>query len=315
MSFEVNTADLSHRWWDPSTYISLTMEFRCNLKCTHCMIEGTMDWLNPQSDDHFDRILKENERTRQWSGLILTGSEITLRKDLADLARRAKKSGFDHIRIQTHGMHLGNEKFCDSLIEAGIDEYFISVAGGCAETHDMIVKQQGSFERVLRGLQHLEDRGMVAITNTVVTQESFRELPLIVDVLSGFSCLKQMEFWNFFPMAEDDTKNLIVPFTDLMPPLKAAITKARELGRRVEVKNVPECLLDPYGEVLINAQPLLEIDDRFWDEFARNGFYQCRYMDQCASKECLGLNTAYIDKFGWEEDKLSPVPTTAKATA
>ncbi len=29
------------------------MEFRCNLKCVHCMIEGTMDRLVPQSLDQF----------------------------------------------------------------------------------------------------------------------------------------------------------------------------------------------------------------------------------------------------------------------
>ena len=29
-------------------YVSMTMEFRCNLKCVHCMIEGTMDRLAPE---------------------------------------------------------------------------------------------------------------------------------------------------------------------------------------------------------------------------------------------------------------------------
>ena len=32
---------------DHADYVSLTMEFRCNLACVHCMIEGTMDRLTP----------------------------------------------------------------------------------------------------------------------------------------------------------------------------------------------------------------------------------------------------------------------------
>ena len=34
--------------YDHSDYVSMTMEFRCNLKCVHCMIEGTMDRLAPE---------------------------------------------------------------------------------------------------------------------------------------------------------------------------------------------------------------------------------------------------------------------------
>ena len=91
--------------YDHSRYVSLTMEFRCNLKCVHCMIEGTMDRLKPESDDSFNELLDHNKRSGQWTGLILTGSEITLRRDLPELARRARASGFDHVRIQTHGMN------------------------------------------------------------------------------------------------------------------------------------------------------------------------------------------------------------------
>lgn len=65
---------------DQSRYVSLTMEFRCNLACVHCMIEGTMDRLVPQGDDRFEEVMAHNRRTGQWSGLILTGSEITLRR-------------------------------------------------------------------------------------------------------------------------------------------------------------------------------------------------------------------------------------------
>jgi len=36
---------------DHEKYVSLTMEFRCKLKCVHCMIEGTMDRLAPTSDE------------------------------------------------------------------------------------------------------------------------------------------------------------------------------------------------------------------------------------------------------------------------
>jgi hypothetical protein len=87
-----------------------------------------------------------------------------------------------------------------------------------------------------------------------------------------------------------------------------AIDAARALGRRVEVKNVPECLLGGHADALVNGQPQLMIDPRFWDEFGRNGFYQCAHRDKCGSRQCLGLNTAYVKKFGWEAERVSPLP-------
>src|SRR5262249_41917060 len=80
-------------------YVELTMHFKCNLKCEHCMIEGTMDWLKPESMEQFDAILAQNAQQGRWKGLVMTGSEVTLRRDLPDLARAARASGFEHVRI------------------------------------------------------------------------------------------------------------------------------------------------------------------------------------------------------------------------
>ncbi|MTI15000.1 radical SAM protein [Sansalvadorimonas verongulae] len=289
-------------------YVSVTMEFRCNLKCEHCMIEGTMDRLVPQTLQRFHEILTFNREHKQWKGLILTGSEITLRKDLPELARQAKEAGFQHVRIQTHGMHLHQKSYCDTLLDAGIDEFFVSVAGSDAESHDRITGMIGAFDRMMQGLRYLDSFGHVSLlTNTVVTASSYQLLPELVASLSHLKRLQQMEFWAYWPMQETDEKDLLVPHAQTLPYLKAAIAKAWEQGRSVEVKNFPECMLGDMSDVLMNDQPELHIDPAFWDEFMRNGFYQCTYQEQCHSKQCLGLNSAYIKKYGWEKSLLSPV--------
>src|SRR3569832_65290 len=106
-------------------YVEMTVHFQCNLKCTHCMIEGTMDWLQPQSAGQFDTILSRNRAERRWKGLILTGAEVTLRRDLPAMAQQARASGFEHVRIQTHGVRLADPGYCHELVEAGVDEFFV----------------------------------------------------------------------------------------------------------------------------------------------------------------------------------------------
>ncbi len=290
-------------------YVELTMHFKCNLKCVHCMIEGTMDWLKPEPMDRFEEILAINAQQRRWKGLILTGSEVTLRRDLPDLARRARDSGFEHVRIQTHGVCLANREYCRELVDAGVDEYFISITAADADTHDAITAVPGSFEKTMCGLENLDAfEDVVMLTNTVITRRSYLQLPAVVDRLGHLERLARMNFWNYWPMRETDDKDLVASHLEVLPFLREAIAKARAYGRSVEVKNFPECLLGEDGDALNNDQPQLIIDPEFWPEFMRNGFHQCVHRDYCGARRCLGLNTAYVRKYGWHADVLVPFP-------
>ena len=43
--------------FEHSDYVELSMHFRCNLKCKHCMILDSMHWLNPADDAEFSATL------------------------------------------------------------------------------------------------------------------------------------------------------------------------------------------------------------------------------------------------------------------
>jgi MoaA/NifB/PqqE/SkfB family radical SAM enzyme len=290
-------------------YVELTMHFKCNLKCVHCMIEGTMDWLEPEGMERLQEVCDYNDEHRAWKGIIFTGSEVTLRPDLPEWARKARRHGFEHVRIQTHGMRLANEDYCHELVDAGIDEYFVSVTAADAETHDAITEIPGSFAKTIRGLENLDAFDQVTtLSNTVVTRLSYRHLPRLVTRLGHLKNLARMDFWNFWPMKESDEKDLVASHLEVLPYLREAISRARALGRDIEVKNFPECLLADDADALENGQPKLVIDPAFWPEFMRNGFNQCVHREQCGAQRCLGLNTAYIEKYGWHEDVLVPLP-------
>ena len=295
----------------PADYVELTMHFKCNLKCQHCMIEGTMDWLQPESMSSFHEVLAANREQQLWRGIIFTGSEVTLRRDLTELARMSRDNGFSHVRIQTHGMKLANEKYLQELVDAGIDEYFVSITASDAATHDAITQVPGSFERTMRGLENLEHHDVATMTNTVITRLSYEQLPALVERVGHLQRLKRMDFWNYWPMRENDDKDLIASHLDVLPYLRDAIAGARERGITLEIKNFPECLLGSDREYLNNDQPELIIDPEFWPEFMRNGFHQCAHRSYCGAERCLGLNTAYIEKFGWHADVLVPFPPKA----
>ncbi len=293
-------------------YVEMTVHFRCNLKCRHCMILETMDWLTPASAAEFEALLNENRHEQKWKGLILTGSEVTLRSDLPRMAEQAREAGFQHVRIQTHGMRLSDPRYCHTLVDSGIDEFFVSLTADNSELHDFITEVPGSFERTLHGISNLSEFPNVAVlTNTVVTRLSYKCLPGVVELLKDIPNLVEMDFWNYWPMQEEGDPRLMVSHFEVQPFLREAIRLARSYGREVETKNFPHCLLGSEADVLINDQPELRIDPRFWTEFNRNGFHSCAFRDVCGSKQCLGLNAAYVKEFGWHEDELRPFPRCA----
>ena len=272
------------------------------------MIENTMDRLEPETLATLYEVIDHNKKHRCWSGIIFTGSEVTLWDRLPHFAKIAHEGGFENIRIQTHGMRLSDPKYARMLVEAGINEFFISVTAADADTHDAITKVPGAFAKTMAAFDVLDQLpDVTTISNTVMTRSNYQQLPTIVDNLAHLNNLVQMDLWNYWPMAERDEKDLIVQHLELFPYLTAAIQKAHVLGRAVEVKNYPQCLLGDLQDALVNDQPKLYIDDSFWTEFAKNGFHQCYYQSDCKASQCLGLNTAYVDKYGWHKDELSPI--------
>ena len=300
----------------PGDYVELTVHFRCNLECQHCMILESMHWLEPADEAAFQGLLDENARDRRWQGLILTGSEVTLRADLPDLARRARAAGFSHVRIQTHGMRLADPRYCRALVDAGIDEFFVSLTADTAELHDEITRVPGSFAKTLAGLRNLDAiPGVLTMTNTVVTRLSYRSLPGVVALVGPLRNLREIHFWTYWPMRETDDLDLLVPHPEVAPFLREAVRAGWDAGKHMEVKNFPHCLLGSEAAALCNDQSELRIDPAFWREFGRNGFHQCAYRAVCGSQQCLGINTAYAARYGWHEDILAPLPVVDAAPA
>lgn len=291
---------------DPE-YLSFTMDFRCDLRCTHCMIDETKFELNPTHEAKFQAMLSRERNRRRYRGIILTGAEVTLNKSLPRWVREARAAGFERVRVQTHGMRLSDLEFCETLIHAGVNEFFVSVIAATPETHDAIAQREGAFQRTMQGLRNLEGFDVCVLTNTVITTQSFRELPGVVQNLVGLRRLHRMEFWNYWPMAATDERDLLASVDEVGPYLREAVRRARSAGYEVAVKDFPACLLGEDSDAVQNQQPSLVIDRSFYDTFLLNEFGQCSKAEQCGHGQCRGFTTAYLSKFGEPTEQLRPI--------
>lgn len=289
--------------------LAVTIDFHCHSACRFCIVQEGMNYFRGVPFEAYRKAVDDNARAPRYRRLIFTGGEVTLEPRLFDyLAYARQATGFEHIRLQTNGRRLADMAFAKRLVEAGVDEFFVSLHGPDAACQDYISQRPGSFDEAMQGLRNLRELGVCIMTNTVLTTLNADRLAEIVDVVAQFRPA-QMEFWNYLPMEDyADTRDLLVPMARLGPAVTGALARAEELGIQALAKYVPRCILGDQAHNIDNSQPDVVIVEKFYDVYPE---FNCIYEAKCEHSEaCLGLHHPYISKFGWEEELLSPTPRT-----
>jgi uncharacterized radical SAM superfamily Fe-S cluster-containing enzyme len=110
---------------------------RCNLRCPICFAnaENAGYTYEPSKEQIFTMLdnLRKN-RPLPAPALQFSGGEPTLRVDLPELIRMAKKQGF--LNIEVNGIKLAQSlDFCRTLKDAGLDTIYLQFDGLTSEVH------------------------------------------------------------------------------------------------------------------------------------------------------------------------------------
>jgi len=149
---------------------ALEVTRRCPLECHHCYNNLPMGDL-PARNRELSRAEYEVILTDMadmgviW--LLFTGGEIFARKDFLDIYTFAKRKGF-LITLFTNGI-LINEKVADYLKEYPPFGIEITLYGRTKETYEALTAMPGSFDRCMRGIRLLRERGLPLKLKTVGT--------------------------------------------------------------------------------------------------------------------------------------------------
>ncbi|HZP18358.1 MAG TPA: radical SAM protein, partial [Terriglobales bacterium] len=157
--------------------VSLEVTRRCPLACQHCYNNLPMGDLEARrrelSREEYFAILNELAGMGVlW--LLFTGGEIFARKDFLEIYTFAKQKGF-LITLFTNGI-LINEKIADYLLQYPPFAIEITLYGRTRETYETLTQLPGSYERCLRGIRLLLDRGLPLKLKTVGTSVNRHEL-------------------------------------------------------------------------------------------------------------------------------------------
>jgi radical SAM protein with 4Fe4S-binding SPASM domain len=179
LTYGAFSADLHQRQSGQRAPLQVSIEVtrRCPLECQHCYNNLPMGDQDARSremttEEHF-RVLDELvEMGCFW--LLYTGGEIFARKDFLEIYTYAKKKGF-LITLFTNGT-LINEKIADYLLEWPPFSIEITLYGRTQETYEALTQIPGSYERCLRGIKLLRERGLPLKLKTVATSINKHEI-------------------------------------------------------------------------------------------------------------------------------------------
>jgi radical SAM protein with 4Fe4S-binding SPASM domain len=157
--------------------VSIEVTRRCPLECLHCynnLPMGDMDAKQREltKEEHF-RVLDELvEMGCFW--ILYTGGEIFARKDFLEIYTHAKQKGF-LITLFTNGTII-TEAIADYLAEWPPFAIEITLYGRTRETYEALTAVPGSYNRCLRGIKLLRERGLPLKLKTVATSINKHEV-------------------------------------------------------------------------------------------------------------------------------------------
>jgi len=173
----------------------------CNMRCKHCgsscktALPGELS--HEEAMDLCDQL---GELGLKW--VTVSGGEPLLRDDWDTIAKRLHDNGVNPLII-SNGWML-NEEIIKRARDAGIDSFAISL-DGIRETHDFM-RMPGSFDRVMKGFDLLENSGLVKSAITTVTRRNIGELPALKQILLE----KGVSLWQLqigLPMGNFENNN------------------------------------------------------------------------------------------------------------
>ncbi len=179
LSYGAFSADLHQRQAGQRVPMQVSIEVtrRCPLECLHCynnLPMGDMDAKRREltKEEHFKVLDELVDMGCFW--LLYTGGEIFARKDFLEIYTYAKQKGF-LITLFTNGTMI-NETIADYLAEWPPFAIEITLYGRTRETYEALTAIPGSYDRCLRGIKLLKERGLPLKLKTVATSINKHEV-------------------------------------------------------------------------------------------------------------------------------------------
>ncbi|MDT8345496.1 MAG: heme d1 biosynthesis radical SAM protein NirJ [Thermohalobaculum sp.] len=170
----VEPTPVRHRQGTVRPVVIWNLTRRCNLRCRHCYTTSAdVEFPGELTHDEAMAVLEDLGQFR-IPALILSGGEPLARRDLFEIAARARAMGM-YLSLSTNGTGVVGET-ADRVAALGFDYVGISL-DGIGRTNDWFRGREGAFDQALAGVRACKARGIKVGLRFTLTADNAAQLP------------------------------------------------------------------------------------------------------------------------------------------
>jgi putative heme d1 biosynthesis radical SAM protein NirJ2 len=206
----------------------------CNLKCRHCYRDAGKKEGDELSLEEAKSLLEEIELAG-FKIVVLSGGEPLLREDIFEIISYGKKLGL-RIVLGTNGTLITRE-VAKKLKEAGLARVGVSLDSRNPAVHDAFRGVEGSFRKVLEGIDALGEVGLEFQVHTTVAKYNYKEIESLIDFVINLGA-KAYHVFFLVPAGRgrEVTQNIISP-----EEYYALISKILDRQKDLDLELKPVC--------------------------------------------------------------------------
>lgn len=141
----------------PLSRCEMLLTDKCNFRCPYCRgLQNGADLPFKEAERILKYWIAEGLRNVRFSG-----GEPTLYEDLEKLVTIAKRGGVEHVAISTNGSNKSD--LYKRLIEAGVNDFSISLDACCSSTGDTMAGKKGAWEKVIKNIKLISSLSYVTV--------------------------------------------------------------------------------------------------------------------------------------------------------
>jgi cyclic pyranopterin phosphate synthase len=179
--------------------LRISVTDRCNLRCTYCMPDGDMTFLDRSDHLTFDEIVRVAGVARDLgvTSVRLTGGEPLLRKGLAVLVGRLAALGFEDLALTTNAMTLAGT--AQRLADAGLRRVNVSCDSLRPERFS-VIRRRGDLATVLGAMDAAEAAGLAPVKVNVVLLRGHNDDEILDFAAFARATGRPVRFIEFMPL-------------------------------------------------------------------------------------------------------------------
>ena len=223
--------------------LRISVTDRCNFRCTYCMPEEGMQWLDRSAVltfEEIERIARVCVERFGFDAIRLTGGEPTVRAHLPVLIGKLAPLGVD-LSMTTNGATLASS--AADLRAAGLGRVNISCDSLRADRFEALTRRD-ELANVLAGIDAAVDAGFDPVKVNVVVMRGINDDEVVEFARFGRDRGVTVRFIEFMPLDADERwhRGLVVPRDEIVAAIDAvfpldAVSRGHEPAERYEFRD------------------------------------------------------------------------------